>query len=233
MSTLETVAYSHAGKDLTGYLARPAGTPRAAVVVFPTIANVDPHIERRAQMLADLGYIAMIADFYGDPVESFEASFPMAGALREDNAFYRARIRAAFAKLREIAPGLPMLATGYCMGGGAILEAARDGEDILALATFHATLSTEAPAAPGGIKPRILVCHGDADPLVPHDQVIAFWDEMNAADADWHFHSYGKVKHGFTATKSDTMGKDFLAYSQSADRQSWTSMVAFFDETLG
>ncbi|SFG04674.1 hypothetical protein SAMN05518801_106104 [Novosphingobium sp. CF614] len=44
---LEAVGYSHAGQELTGWLARPAGTPRAAVIVFPTIANRTPVHGRR------------------------------------------------------------------------------------------------------------------------------------------------------------------------------------------
>lgn len=232
MNVLETIPYKHGGKDLTGHLARPAGTPRAAVIVFPTIANFTEDMARRARMLADLGYLAMVADFYGDPVESFEASFPMAEALRKDNAFYRARISAAIGALRALAPELPMLGTGYCMGGQALLEAARNGEDLAGAVTFHAVLDTKAPATPGTIKPRILVCHGDADPLAKRDAVMAFWEEMDAAGANWHFHSYGHVRHGFTAPASDTMGKDFLAYNQSADRQSWASMASFFDEIL-
>jgi dienelactone hydrolase len=59
-------------------------------------------------------------------------------------------------------------------------------------------LGTDIPAEPGAIKAKILVCHGDADPLAPRAAVTTFWEEMDHAGADWHFHSYGKVKHGFT-----------------------------------
>ncbi|MCJ2181864.1 dienelactone hydrolase family protein [Novosphingobium sp. 1949] len=231
--TLETVAYSHGDKALTGWLARPEGTPRAAVVVFPTIANMIPLMEERARRLAAEGYLAMVADFYGEPVESFEASFPLGTALRKDWAFYRARIAAALAALRALAPELPMLAMGHCMGGQAALEAARMGEDVKAVVSFHGTLDTQAKAEAGVVTARILVCHGDGDPLVPHEQVLAFWDEMNAAGTDWHFHAYGQVRHGFTDPDSDHKTQEFLAYSKSADRQSWASMLSFFDETLG
>ena len=74
MIQLEPIPYTDRDTALTGWLARPSGTPRAAVLVFPTIANVTPAIERRARMLADAGYLAMIADFYGEPVPSFDAA---------------------------------------------------------------------------------------------------------------------------------------------------------------
>ena len=56
MSVLEALTYRDRGTALTGWLAYPDGPARAAVVVFPTIANVTPAIERRALMLAEAGY---------------------------------------------------------------------------------------------------------------------------------------------------------------------------------
>lgn len=232
---LEAIAYSHAGQDLTGWLARPEGTPRAAVVVFPTIVNFNAPMERRARMLADLGYLAMVADFYGETAESFEAFRPLADKLRADTAHYRGRLAAAIETLKALpdAAGLPLLATGYCMGGQAALEAARDGQDLLAAVSFHGILATGKAAEPGAVKARLLVCHGDADPLVPRQQVIAFWEEMDRAGAQWHFHAYSQVRHGFTDPGSDARGVDAIRYNASADRQSWAAMVSLFDEVLG
>ena len=228
------LAYSHAGKELTGWLCKPSPPARAAIVVFPTIANRTEAIERRAAMLADQGYIALIADFYGEPVEDFAASLPLAESLRADVSQYRGRIAAAIEALRGVpeASGLPMMAIGYCMGGQAVLEAARDGQDLLAAVSFHGILSSDRQAAKGAIKARLLVCHGDADPLVPREQVMAFWEEMDAANADWHFHSYSNVRHGFTDPQSDDRGMEAIRYNASADRQSWAAMLALFEELL-
>ncbi|MEO6717936.1 MAG: dienelactone hydrolase family protein, partial [Novosphingobium sp.] len=114
MSGLEPVAYNDGAIGLTGWLAQPQGVPRAAVVVFPTIVNVNPAMERRARMLAEAGYLAMIADFYGEAVANFEASGPLAQKLRSDPHTYRARLRAAIAALGSLpdAAGLPMAAIG-------------------------------------------------------------------------------------------------------------------------
>lgn len=233
MAELQSVSYTDGNTDLTGWLAAPvSGKPRAAVVIFPTIANVNEHMERRARMLANAGFIAMIADFYGEPVPSFEAAAPLAQKLRATPEHYRARLAAAVAALRRRAPDLPMIAIGYCMGGQAALEAARDGQDLALAASFHGILETQAPATPGRIKARLLVCHGDADPMVPHEQVLAFWNEMNAAGADWHFHAYSGVRHGFTDPASDARGVPAIAYNASADRQSWAALMAMLDEVL-
>ncbi len=62
---------------------------------------------------------------------------------------------------------------------------------------------------------------------------MAFWEEMDAVAADWHFHAYANVKHGFTDPASDSRGLPAVAYDQSADRQSWAALTAFLDEVFG
>lgn len=230
---LEPTPYSDGPLALTGWLARPAGTPRAAIVLYPTIVNANAAMERRAAMLAEAGFLTLIADFYGEAVESFAAAGPLALKLRETSEGYRARLRAATAALRGLAAGLPLGAVGFCMGGQAALEAARDGVELAVAVSFHGLLDTKSPALPGTIRPRVLVCHGNADPMVPRAQVLAFWDEMDAAGADWHFHAYAGVRHGFTDPASDARGLDAVKYNASADRQSWAAMIALFDEVFG
>lgn len=234
MSGLERVDYRDGDTGLTGWLVRPSEKPRGALVVYPTIANVTPAVERRAAMLADAGFIALIADFYGEPVADFEASKPLAEKLRADVDDYRQRLSAAVATLREIAgaAGLPIGAVGYCMGGQAVLELARAGEDLAMVASFHGILST-GRKADRPIHPHVLVCHGDADPLVPREQVLGFWEEMDAVGANWHFHAYSGVKHGFTDPGSDARGMAAIGYDASADRQSWAALISLCDEVFG
>lgn len=233
---LEEVRYHHDDTVLTGWLARPAGPARGAIVLFPTIMNVNAPMERRAQMLADAGYVALIADFYGQPVADFAASHALAETLRADVRHYRDRIAAAVATLRahEAAADLPVGAIGFCMGGQAALELARDGADLDVVVSFHGVLATGRPAQPGdAIRPRILICHGDKDPLVPRPQVLAFWEEMDGAHADWHFHAYAHAKHGFTDPDSDARGIPAIGYDASADRQSWAAMLSLLSEVWG
>lgn len=232
MSTLERVDYADGDTALTGWLARPVGTPRAAVLVFPTIMNITPVIEAKALALAEQGYLALIADFYGTPVADFPAAMQFAVALRSDVDRYRARLRAGLAALEAATPSLPRAAIGFCMGGQAILELARENAGLAVVASFHGILETDRKAPVGGpIGPRILVCHGDADALVPRTQVTAFWEEMDAAGANWHFHSYSGVGHGFT-NPAPSPANGTISYDASADRQSWASLLGLLDEAF-
>lgn len=234
MPDLEKIDYRDGTVALTGWLARPAGQPRGAVLMFPTIANVTPHIERRAQLLAETGYLAFIADFYGAPVADFAAARTLAEQLRSDVGRYRARLTAALATLQGLAASstMPVAAIGFCMGGQAALELARSGAAISGAVSFHGLLDTMAPAQPGVMKARLLICHGDADPMVPRDQVRAFQDEMDHAGGNWHLHSYSGVRHGFTDVGSDARGIPAVAYDASADHDSWAAMHRFLDEVL-
>lgn len=231
---MEPLPYTDGETALTGLLYRPQETPRAAIMVYPTIMNTTKAVEDKAQALADSGYLALVADFYGKTPADFDQSRAFAGEIRADVHAFRRRLRAAIKALvsTDGAQDLPLAAIGFCMGGGAVLELARDGAPLEAVVSFHGLLGTDLPAEPGGISARILVCHGDADPMVPRSMVMDFWQEMDEAKANWHFHSYAGVKHGFTNPGSPA-GNPALGYDASADRQSWAAMHSLFDEVFG
>lgn len=232
MSEFEKVAYADGDVELTGLLARPEGKPRAAVLVFPTIFNPTQSVFDKAQALAAEGYLALVADFYGKSPDDIDEAQLFAAEIRSTPDSYRTRLRASLKALATLdeAEGLPLLAIGYCMGGQAVLELAREGAPLLAVVSYHGILNTEQPAEPGAITARILICHGDADEFVPRSQVIGFWEEMDAAGANWHFHSYSGVPHSFTNPYPYASGE--VAHDPSADRQSWAATLSLFDEVL-
>ena len=233
MMTPERISYSDGETALTGLVYRPSGKPRAAVLVYPTIMNQEGVVLEKAASLAEHGYLAFLADFYGKNPANFEQSREFAAEIRPQPQDFRRRIRQAIAALADLpeAEGLPLAAIGFCMGGGAVLELAREGAPLEAVVSFHGLLTTDLPAEKGKVAARILVCHGDADPAVPRSHVIGFWEEMDEAGANWHFHSYSGVKHGFTNPAPPL--NPAVAYDASADRQSWAAMFELFDEVFG
>jgi dienelactone hydrolase len=99
--------------------------------------------------------------------------------------------------------------------------------------SFHGSLGSQHTPAPGSVRARILVCHGAEDLLVPEDLVKALKEEMKAAGADLRFTAYPGALHGFTNPDADANGEKYglpLAYSEDADKRSWSEMQAFFKE---
>jgi dienelactone hydrolase len=228
----EKIPYTDGDTKLTGLLYRPSEQPRAAILVYPTIMNQEGVVLEKAASLAEHGYLAYVADLYGKNPQSFEQSREFAAEVRPQPQDFRRRVRQAIGSLVSLpdANGLALGAIGFCMGGGAVLELAREGAPLDVVVSFHGILSTDLPAEPGRVTARILICHGDADPAVPRSQVIAFWEEMDAASANWHFHSYSGVKHGFTNPAPPL--NPAVAYDASADRQSWAAMFELVDEVF-
>jgi dienelactone hydrolase len=228
----EKIPYTDGDTKLTGLLYRPSEQPRAAILVYPTIMNQEGVVLEKAASLAEHGYLAYVADLYGKNPQNFEQSREFAAEVRPQPQDFRRRVRQAIGSLVSLpdASGLALGAIGFCMGGGAVLELAREGAPLDVVVSFHGILSTDLPAEPGKVTARILICHGDADPAVPRSQVIAFWEEMDAASANWHFHSYSGVKHGFTNPAPPL--NPAVAYDASADRQSWAAMFELFDEVF-
>ncbi|MDC8753268.1 dienelactone hydrolase family protein [Erythrobacter sp. sf7] len=227
--SLEQLSYRDGATALTGWLARPSGPVRAAVAVFPTFMNTTPGVEAKTAALAEAGCLALVADFYGpDAPHNAESAFAAMERLRADPLAMRRRLRAVLAVLADIAPGVPQIAIGFCLGGMAVLELARDGAELALVASFHGLLATPMPAnAP--IIPRMLVCHGDADSLVPRRDVIAFWEEMDRVGADWQFMSFAGVEHGFTNPLTPAQMPN-PAFHPVADRQSWAALMGLIDE---
>ena len=69
MIETKNITYSDRGTSLTGFLAAdPAADRRPGILVVHGGAGLDDHAKGRACQLADLGFIAIACDMYGDGV---------------------------------------------------------------------------------------------------------------------------------------------------------------------
>jgi len=126
-------------------------------------------------------------------------------------------------------------ALGYCFGGGVVLNMVRAGEPLKSAITCHGILATDVPVKPGSIKTKLRIFTGEADPLVPPEQVEAFRTEMDNAKADYMVVSYLGAKHTFTNREADSYAAQFglpLKYDPVADKDSWTRTLEFLRATL-
>ena len=228
----ETVNYQAKNIDLKGYVAFPDAENAPLVLIVHTWAGKDEFVHQRAEDLAALGYVGFAVDMYGngkvgaDTAENESLMTP----LVSDRDMLKDRIVSALNYGKSL-PGVDSsraAAIGYCFGGLVVLDLARSGEDLSGVVSFHGLLMP-SDISEKGIKAKVLVLHGERDPMVPLDMVDAFQKEMTEADADWQLHSYGGTYHAFTNPDANdpNLGTQF---NQSANERSWQSMKNFFTE---
>ena len=232
----KTVEYKQGGTTLEGVLVWDDAVQgqRPGVLVVHQWMGLTDYEKHRAEMLAQLGYVAFCADIYGKGVRPKDAAEAgaQAGKYKGDRQLLRARVNAALTVLqtREFVDPKRIAAIGYCFGGTVVLEIARGGADLKGVASFHGGLSTPNPADAKNIKGKVLVLHGADDTFESPAEIAAFQEEMRQGRVDWQMNYYGGAVHSFTNPDAGKAGIKGVAYNEAADRRSWQAMRDFFDE---
>ena len=189
MQKSAAVQYEHEGYQCEGFAVwDDASDKRPGILVFPEWVGVGEYTQKRAQMLAELGFNSFVVDVYGKGIRPNTPQTCEAEMMKyaTNRPLLRARARCGFDQLRKV-PNTDlskMAAIGYCFGGMVVLEMARDGQnDLAGVVSFHGVLATPMPLKRDTYKGKILALHGVDDPVVPDDQTLAFWKEMREAKA--------------------------------------------------
>jgi dienelactone hydrolase len=236
----KTVEYEHDGVTLEGFHVYDDAVEgkRPAVLVIHQWTGLTDYEKQRSRQLAELGYNVLAADIYGKGIRPVPpAASQEAGKYKSDRKLYRGRLNAGLEVLKkdERTDASKIAAIGYCFGGAGVLELARSGADIAGVVSFHGALDAGdgLKAEKGGVKAKVLACHGADDPFVPVPQVQGFEEEMRASGADWQLIAYGGAVHGFTQKMAGNDPSKGAAYNEKADLRSWEAMKAFFAEIFG
>lgn len=236
MISVETVEYEDEGVTFEAFVAYDNGKEgqRPGVLIVHDWMGVGPFVRGRAEQLATMGYVALTADIYGKGIRprTSEEAAQLAGKHRADRPGLRRRAHAGLKALKDqpLTDGRHTAAIGYCFGGTAVLELARNGAEMKGFVTFHGGLETPNPDDGRHIRGKVLVLHGADDPFVPTPDVLAFQDEMRRAKIDWQMVFYGGAVHAFTREDAGNDPSAGVAYNEKADRRSWEAMKSFFGE---
>jgi dienelactone hydrolase len=235
----KVVEYEFDGVKLKGFLAHDDAVKekRPGVLVVHEWWGLDDYAKGRCKQLAELGYVAFAADMYGEgkSVNHPDDARKMATMVRENVKVWRGRAEAALKQLKAQpnVDGEKVAAIGYCFGGSTCLQLAYAGADLKAVATFHAALPKPSEAEAKAIKPKLLICHGEADFFIPAEAVKDFKAALDKAGAKYEFVGYKGVFHSFTVPGADKHNIKGMKYDKAADEDSWKRMRALFKETLG
>jgi dienelactone hydrolase len=232
----EAVTYDASGTTSNGFVAYDESKEgkRPGVLVVPEWWGLNDYTRSRAKQLAELGYIALAVDMYGEgkTAANPQEAQTLATPFYKDPQLAKTRLDAALNKIKEYpqTDTANIAAIGYCYGGFVVLNAAKLGADLKGVVSFHGGLSGVQPKK-GLLKAKILVCHGEADNFV-NPEVGSFKKAMDSIGADYTFKSYPGATHAFTNPEATENGKKFnmpIEYNAAADTASWNDMKAFFD----
>lgn len=225
---LNTVVYKDGEQKLNGLVTDNAGNKLPGVLILPAWMGIDDEAKAAALELAKEGYIAFIADIYGEgniPTNSQEAS-KSTGKYRSDYAAYQHRILLALDELKRVGADTDRLAViGYCFGGTGALEAARGNFQVKGVVSIHGGLRKAAERPNGKLTPSILIEHPADDASVSKEDIENITKEMNDANADWQMIYYAHSKHTFTSPES----KD---YNEIMAKRAWQHTLLFLEELL-
>ncbi len=236
------VTYSDGEATMKGFVVYDDASTakRPGIVMVHEWWGITPHMHNEARNFAQQGYTAFIADMFGDAktADNPKDAGALSSSVMKDPAVMEKRFNAAREQLAKQASVDPARigAVGYCFGGAVVLNMARAGADLAAVAGFHASLGLNTPApTPGTVKAKVLILNGADDPFVKREQYDALKKDFDAAKVDYRIVQYPGAVHAFTNPEATELGKKFnlpLRYDAKADQESKAEAAKFFAADL-
>jgi carboxymethylenebutenolidase len=194
-----------ASQSIPAYVARPAGKPKAAIIVIPEIFGVNPGIRQKCDGWAAKGYLAVAPDIFWRFAPGAELDPDVPEQLQEAFGYFQQYdptdgvydIEAAIHWIRRSQGVARVGCAGYCLGGRlAYMAAART--DIDASVGYYGVM----------IDQMLNESHAIANPLMLHiptaDHFVGPVEQAAIhAGLDGHpkvtLHDYQGLDHGFAA----------------------------------
>lgn len=211
---------------------------RPGLLMVPAWFGINDNAVRKAEQIAGQRYVILLTDMYGATVRPKNAAEARAAVqpLLADRALMRRRVDYALTRLKAQAGSAPLdtgrlAAIGFCFGGAAVLDLARNGADVAAVVSFHGNLTTDDPELAKQIRARVLVMNGADDDTTSPD-FAGFTREMRLSPAPWQFVIIGHAVHCFTETEA-TATTGLCRYDAGAAKQSFRLMENWLGDSFG
>lgn len=226
--SLKKVSYKDSQQKLNGLVTSNAGKKLPGVLILPAWKGIDQEAKNAALELEKQGYIAFIADIYGEgniPKDNASAA-TIASTYKKDYESYVKRITLALEELKKNGARENKIAViGYCFGGTGALEAARANLPVAGVVSIHGGLAKDPSRANSNFTTKILVEHPANDQSVSKEDYESLLEEMNEGNADWQVITYSNSKHTFTNPESPD-------YNEVMAKRAWNHTLLFLKEIL-
>lgn len=225
---LKPVSYQDGTQKLNGLVTSNAGKKLPGVLILPAWKGIDDEARTAAAELEKQGYIAFIADIYGEgniPTDN-ESAAKTSGYYKKNYDAYQKRISLALEQLKKNGAIPAKIAViGYCFGGTGALESARGNLPVAGAVSIHGSLSKDQTRKNNPISAKILVENPADDKSVTPEDYNNLIKEMNEGNADWQIITYAHSKHTFTDPKSPD-------YNEVMAKRAWNHTLMFLKEIL-
>jgi len=240
---------------MPAWWARPAGAmlPRAGVLVLPEVFGVNAWVRSVADRLAEEGYAALAISTFWRTAPQLDVGYDEAGlaAGREhrdqvsaDQLLDDVAAAAAWLHQAHAGDGLaerPLGCVGFCFGGHLEMLAATLPQ-VAATCDFYG--ARVASFRPGGGPPtldalpeipgRLFCFRGDADPLIPAEEIKALAAALTAANGGV---DCGSPQARHRLVKAPGAGHGYLCearpdFQPESAASGWAAMLALFSEAL-
>jgi dienelactone hydrolase len=209
--------------------------PRPGVLVSHAWRGRSEFENGKADELARLGYVGFALDLYGKGVlgRNEQENRRLMQPFLDDRAKLSRHMQLAVREIRSLpeVDDTRVAAIGFCFGGLCVLDLARSGAGIRAVASFHGLLGAPGTGTSNRFDGKVLVLHGWNDPMAAPEQVVALGKELTLLGADWQIHAYGNTLHAFTNPAADDPAHG-LKFDARANRRSAHALRAFLAEAL-
>ncbi|MNK41822.1 Dienelactone hydrolase family protein [compost metagenome] len=225
---LKSVAYQDGAQKLNGLVTSNSGKKLPGVLILPAWKGIDDEAKNSAIELEKQGYIAFIADIYGEgniPTDNASAS-KIAGTYKQDYKAYQKRIALALEELKKQGANPDKIAViGYCFGGTGALETARAQMPVVGVISIHGGLAKGNDRLNVPIKTKVLVEHPADDESVKPEDMTNLIAELKAGKTDFQIITYANSKHTFTSPESPD-------YNELMAKRAWNHTLTFLKEIL-
>jgi carboxymethylenebutenolidase len=209
-------------RTTTGYLAAPAGSPRAVIVVLHAWWGLTPAISAVCDDLATLGYVGVAPDLYrGEVATTAEEAAGLRARKRSIPMWRQIVVEINRASSRfEVAP---VGQIGFSMGGHWALWLAKRSRPeippITATSVFYATRAGDFTASTSAFQFHL----AETDPFVTEAGIARQLRQLRVARCDVDVHRYVGTGHWFFERDRPE------AYDQAASDLAWRRTVDFLD----
>jgi len=225
---LKPVSYQDGSQKLNGLVTSNAGKKLPGVLILPAWKGIDDEAKTAAVELEKQGYIAFIADIYGEgniPADN-DAAGKAAGHYKQNYTEYQKRISLALEQLKKSGASNGKVAViGYCFGGTGALEVARANMPVAGVVSIHGSIGKDQTRKNGPISTKMLIENPADDKGVTQQDYDNLVKEMNDGAADWQIITYAHSKHTFTDPKSPD-------YNEVMAKRAWNHTLMFLKEIL-